>query len=890
MIKNPEPEMEDINEPGEANMNKPEPDNDNINETGEAIMNKPEPEIDNPNGIGGELINKPEIENEDTNEPGEEIINRPEPETDNIGKPGEESIDQPGPEIEDINNPGEQIINKPEPEIDNINKPGEEVIHKPEPEMEDINDAEEETINKPDPEIEEPNEAGEESINNTEPEIEDINESGEESINKPEPDIEDINKPAEDTTNKPEEEYKPGDVEVQEPEHVEILMTKTTGEQTLGEENINKDSSTVGKLLTTKVHSLGENEALLDPDVSLVIDASEVVVDNIDGNILTVTTKTTKIDASTKDSIAIENPIAQNNTEEINAIDFKPEEIVINPPKEVDGEEEAPNVSKQTTNNDKQSKGKTPLLTKITGDKTTVPINSYNGDIALEQFSTQKFNKKNESTMTNNENQTTQNTEASVTKYHTIDKITTEKISVMDNNEKQTTEDTSKYVFLTNVATTQNILLNISEIQANGTKQETETTQLFVSEKHITLDEETSIKHQKKNETINFALTSISNENFTNVETSSVHIVHQTIENQAPTKDNSKDVILTKPAIKPAKDKMTVTVNVPTVTTREKLNTNDYYLNSNAAVDPSESQSILSDTASSQNGNETTNKKSTQEGPNNEYMSTKDEKITREIYSSKPTEMTASEEINGQKRTKSQNLPSQLGDNPTIYGLVEETETPKGSKLSNETITTYSSTENAIKIHRTTGINSSPTIGNNHINLKISSTHDIKTEKKENDLSLGNNNEDKQSTTPYYGDILEKETKVSKTPTVNKLSPNTFGIENTIKGTITTQSEIKVLTEKQNTNPKDGNIFTKKEQSTREVTSKHSSKYMGSNANKQTGLWKETALEERSTQPDYDYITSSYKTEEEKSTALTEKTTAAKPSAFNPIVNNRYQS
>merc|ERR1712106_776231 len=184
---------------------------------------------------------------------------------------------------------------------------------------------------------------------------------------------------------------------------------------------------------------------------------------------------------------------------------------------------------------------------------------------------------------TNNENQTTQNTEASVTKYHTIDEITTEKISVMDNNEKQTTEDTSKYVFLTNVATTQNILLNISEIQENGTKQESETTQLFVSEKHITLDEEISIKPQKKNETIKVALTSISNENFTNVETSSVHIVHQTIENQAPTKDNSKDVILTKPAIKPAKDKMTVTVNVPTVTTREKLNTNDYYLNSNAA-------------------------------------------------------------------------------------------------------------------------------------------------------------------------------------------------------------------------------------------------------------------------------------------------------------------
>merc|ERR1712106_408602 len=282
---------------------------------------------------------------------------------------------------------------------------------------------------------------------------------------------------------------------------------------------------------------------------------------------------------------------------------------------------------------------------------------------------------------TNNENQTTQNTEASVTKYHTIDEITTEKISTMDNNEKQTTEDTSKYVFLTNVATTQNILLNISEIQANGTKQETETTQLFVSEKHITLDEETSIKPQKTNETIKVALTSISNENFTNAETSSVHIVHQTIENQVTTKDNSKDVILTKLAIKPAKDKMTVTVNVPTVTTREKLNTNDYYLNSNAAVDLSKSQSILVDSTLSQNGNENTNKKSTQEGPNNEYMSTKDETITREIYPYKPTKMTASEEINGQKRTSSLNLPSQLDDNPLTYVLVEETETPLGNKI-----------------------------------------------------------------------------------------------------------------------------------------------------------------------------------------------------------------
>merc|ERR1711892_1287461 len=448
------------------------------------------------------------------------------------------------------------------------------------------------------------------------------------------------------------------------------------------------------------------------------------------------------------------------------------------------------------------------------------------------------------------------------------------------------------YAFLTNVATTQNILLNISEIQENGTKQETETTQLFVSEKHITLDEETSIKPQKKNKTIKIALTTISNQNFTNVETSSVHIVHQTVENQAPTKDNSKDVILTKPAIKPAKDKMTVTVNVPTVTTRENLNTNEYYLNNNATVDPSISQSILVDSTLSQNGNENTNKKSTQEGPNNEYMPTNDETITREIYSSKPTKMTTSEEINGQKRTSSLNLPSQLDDNATTYVLVEETETPIGNKISNETITTYSSPENGTEIYGPTGINSSPTIGNNHINLTISSTHDIKTEKIENDLSLGNNNEDKQSTTPNYGeDLLEKETKVPKTSTIrikdNELSPNTFGNENTIKNMITTQSEIKVLTDKQNTTPKDGNIITQKEQSTREVTSKHSSKDTGSQANKQTGLWKETTLEERSSQPDYEYITSSYKTEEEKPTAFKEKNTTANLSAFNPIVNTK---
>merc|ERR1712106_537717 len=900
IINNPEPEIEDINEPGEANINKPEHETEDINEPGEEIINNPEleiddsngpgeaiinesePEIVNPNGIGGEIMNKPELEIEDinetgeesidepepeiedTNEPGEEIINRPEPEIDNTDKPGEENIDQSGPETEEINEPGEEIINKPEPEIDNINKPGEELINKPETEIEDIADP------------------GEEIINNPEPVFEDINEPGEVSINKPEPEIEDINKPGEGIINKPEEEYKPGNVEVLEPEHVEILMTKTTGEQSLGEENINKESSTVGNLLTTKVHSTGGNETLLDPNVSLVIDASEVVIDNIDENILTVTTKKAKTDASTKESIAIKNPIAPNNTEDINAIDFKPEEIVSNPPKEVDGVEEVTNISKQTTNNDKH------VLTKIAGDKTSVPINSYNGDIALEQFSTQKFNNKNGSTMTNNENQTSQNTEATVTKYHTIDEITTEKISTMDNNEKQTTEDTSKYVFLTNVATTQNIRLNTSEIQANGTKQETETTQLSVSEKHITLNEETSIKPPKENETGKVAVTTISNQNFTNVETSSVHIVHQTVENQATTKDNSKDVIVTKPA----KDKMTVTVNVSTVTTREKLNTNDYYLNSNAAVDLSKSQSIPVDSTLSQNGNENTKKKSTQEGPNNEYMSTNDETITREIYSSKPAKMTTSEEINGQKWTSSLNLPSQLDDNATTYVLVEETETPIGNKISNETITTYSSPENGTEIYGPTGINSSPTIGNNYINLTISSTHDIKTEKIENDLSLGNNNEDKQSTTPNYGeDLLEKETKVIKTSTIriqdNELSPNTFGNENTIKNMITTQSEIKVLTDKQNTSPKDGHIITQKEQSTREVTSKHSSKDTGSQANKQTGLWKETTLEERSSQPDYEYITSSYKMEEEKPTEFKEKNTTANLSAFNPIVNTK---
>merc|ERR1739838_216479 len=305
IINNPEPEIEDINEPGEANMNKPEPEIEDINEGGEQIINNPELEIDNSNGPGGESINRPEpgeaIINEsepeivNPNGIGGEIINKPELEIEDINETGEESIDEPEPEIEDTNEPGEEIINRPDHEIDNTDKPGEESIDQSGPETEEINEPGEEIINKPEPEMEEINEAGEESINKPEPVFEDINEPGEVSINKPEPEIEDINKPGEGIINKPEEEYKPGHVEVLEPEHVEILMTKTTGEQSLGEENINKESSTVGNLLTTKVHSMGGNETLLDPDVSLVIDASEVVVDNIDENSLTVTTKTTKI-------------------------------------------------------------------------------------------------------------------------------------------------------------------------------------------------------------------------------------------------------------------------------------------------------------------------------------------------------------------------------------------------------------------------------------------------------------------------------------------------------------------------------------------------------------------------------------------------------------------
>merc|ERR1711892_1605358 len=338
-IIKPEPEIEDEIHPFEETINMPEPETEDENEPGEESINKPEPDIEEIQETGDEIINKPEPEINDINDPGEVIINNPEPEIEDINEPGEANMNKPELDIEDINETDEESIDEPEPEIEDTNEPGEEIINRPEPEMEVINDAEEETINKPETEIEEPNEAGEGSINKPEPVFEDINEPGEVSINKPEPEIEDINKPGEGIINKPEEEYKPGNVEVLEPEHVEILMTKTTGEQSLGEENINKESSTVGNLLTTKVHSTGGNETLLYPDVSLVIDASEVVVDNIDENILTVTTKTTKTDASTKESIAIKNPIAPNNTEDINAIDFKPEEIVNNPPKEVDGVE-----------------------------------------------------------------------------------------------------------------------------------------------------------------------------------------------------------------------------------------------------------------------------------------------------------------------------------------------------------------------------------------------------------------------------------------------------------------------------------------------------------------------------------------------------------------------
>merc|ERR1711892_84258 len=270
IINKPEPEINDINEPGEVNMNKPEPEIEDINEGGEQIINNPELEIDDSNGPGGESINKPETEIEDINGPGEAIINECEPEIVNPNGIGGEIMNKPEFEIEDTNEPGEEIINRPEPEIDNTDKPGEESIDQSGPETEEINEPGEEIINKPETEIEEPNEAGEGSINKPETEIE-INEPGEVSINKPEPEIEDINKPGEGIINKPEEEYKPGNVEVLEPEHVEILMTKTTGEQSLGEENINKESRTVGNLLTTKVHSTGGKETLLYPDVSLVI-------------------------------------------------------------------------------------------------------------------------------------------------------------------------------------------------------------------------------------------------------------------------------------------------------------------------------------------------------------------------------------------------------------------------------------------------------------------------------------------------------------------------------------------------------------------------------------------------------------------------------------------
>merc|ERR1712123_226457 len=271
IINEPESEISDTNDQGEDNLIKPEPEIEDEIHPFEESINKPEPDIEEIQETGDEIINESEPEINDINEPGEVIINNPEPEIEDINEPGEANINKPEHEIEDINGPGEAIINESEPEIVNPNGIGGESIDEPEPEIEDTNEPGEEIINKPEPEMEEINDAEEETINKPETEIEEPNEPGEVSINKPEPEIEDINKPGEGIINKPEEEYKPGNVEVLEPEHVEILMTKTTGEQSLGEENINKESSTVGNLLTTKVHSMGGNETLLDPDVSLVI-------------------------------------------------------------------------------------------------------------------------------------------------------------------------------------------------------------------------------------------------------------------------------------------------------------------------------------------------------------------------------------------------------------------------------------------------------------------------------------------------------------------------------------------------------------------------------------------------------------------------------------------
>merc|ERR1712106_240891 len=269
---NKDPNTDDVDIPGEVIINKPESEISDTNDQGEDNIIKPEPEIEDEIHPFEETINMPEPETEDANEPGEESINKPEPDIEEIQETGDEIINKPESEINDINDPGEVIINNPEPEIEDINEPGEanmnkpepdivnpngiggEIINKPELEIEDINETDEESIDEPDPEIEDTKEPGEEIINRPEPEIDNTDKPGEESIDQPETETEEINEPGEEIINKPEEEYKPGNVEVLEPEHVEILMTKTTGEQSLGEENINRESSTVGNLLTTKVH------------------------------------------------------------------------------------------------------------------------------------------------------------------------------------------------------------------------------------------------------------------------------------------------------------------------------------------------------------------------------------------------------------------------------------------------------------------------------------------------------------------------------------------------------------------------------------------------------------------------------------------------------------
>merc|ERR1739838_1198813 len=214
-INKPEPEIEDIKDPGDETINMPEAETEETNKPGDESINKPEPEINDIDEPGEELINKPEPEINDINEPGEANMNKPEPDNDNINETGEEMINNPEPELEDINEPGDESINKPKPDIENINGPGEAIMNKPEPEIDNPNGIGGELINKPELDIEDLYETGEESIDKPEPENEDTNEPGEEIINRPEPEIEDINNPGEQIINKPGPEIdninKPGE-------------------------------------------------------------------------------------------------------------------------------------------------------------------------------------------------------------------------------------------------------------------------------------------------------------------------------------------------------------------------------------------------------------------------------------------------------------------------------------------------------------------------------------------------------------------------------------------------------------------------------------------------------------------------------------------------------